>query len=206
MMIRFAQSNLRRNSQSILCEFRFHYQGFPVDWLCIGNHCGGKVMADYYVNELVVSLPLEKANEIVRAVLNIGRENSMLPLTVAVLDAGGHLISFQREDGSGILRADIAFGKAWGALGMGISSRTIRDRLSDRPAFQNAIAAASQGRFIPVPGGVLIRNEDGQTIGAVGISGDTSDRDEYCAIEAINAVGYESHPPEPNPDWDKSSL
>ena len=104
----------------------------------------------------------------------------MDPLTVAVLDSGGHLLSFQREDGSGILRSDIAIGKAWGALGMGIPSRTIRDRLKDRPAFQNALAVASQGRFIPVPGGVLACNQEGDVLGAVGISGDTSEKDEYC--------------------------
>ena len=163
-------------------------------------------MTEYFVKGLAVNLPLENANEIVTAALKAGRDNGMLPLTVAVLDAGGQLVSFQKEDGSGIVRGDIAFGKAWGALGMGISSRTIRDRLSDRPAFQNAIAAASGGRFIPVPGGVLICDEGGQVLGAVGISGDTSDRDEYCAIKAIRSVGYVPHPEQENPNWDNSSL
>ena len=125
----------------------------------------------------------------------------MLPLTVAVLDVGGHLQSFQREDGSGILRGDIATGKAWGALGMGISSRTIRDRLKDRLAFQNAIATASKGRLIPVPGGVLICNQDSQVLGAVGISGDTSERDEYCAIKAIQFAGLLPNPGEEDPNW-----
>jgi uncharacterized protein GlcG (DUF336 family) len=128
----------------------------------------------------------------------------MDPLTVAVLDSGGHLLSFQREDGSGILRSDIAIGKAWGALGMGIPSRTIRDRLKDRPAFQNALAVASQGRFIPVPGGVLACNQEGDVLGAVGISGDTSEKDEYCAIEGIKAAGLIPNPEEPSPDWQHS--
>ncbi len=153
------------------------------------------------VKELIVSLPLEKANVIVEEALKAGRENNMFPLTVSVLDSGGHLLSFQREDGSGILRGDIASGKAWGALGMGISSRTIRDRGKDRLAFQNAIATASKGRLIPVPGGVLICNHDGQVLGSVGISGDTSERDEYCAIKAIKLAGLVPDPEEEDPNW-----
>ena len=158
-------------------------------------------MAEYYVKELIVSLPLGKANVIVDGALKIGRENNMLPLTGSVLDSGGHLLSFQREDGSGILRGDIASGKAWGALGMGISSRTIRDRLKDRLAFQNAIATASQGRLIPVPGGGLVCNHDGQVLGSVGISGDTSERDEYRAIRAIKSAGLVPNPEEEDPNW-----
>ncbi len=163
-------------------------------------------MSDYYIKELVVNLSLAKANQIIAAALEAGQKADLLPLSVAVLDAGGNLVSFQREDGSGIVREDIATGKAWGALGMGISSRTIRDRLKDRPAFQGAIAAASQGRFIPVPGGVLICNAAGQAIGAVGISGDASDKDEYCAITAVKAAGFTSHPEEPAENWDDAGL
>lgn len=155
---------------------------------------------------LHTTLPLEKANNIVTQALALGRKASLLPLTVVVLDAGGKLVAMQSEDGSGLTRFDIAFGKAYGALGMGISSRLIRDRLSERPAFQNAIAAASDGRFIPVPGGVLVEDTQGITLGAVGISGDTSDKDEYCAIEAIKSAGYAPEPAEPNPDWRTSSL
>lgn len=155
---------------------------------------------------LQTTLPLEKANLITTEALRLGRAANLLPLTVVVLDAGGKLIAMQSEDGSGLVRFDIAFGKAWGALGMGISSRLIRDRLSNRPAFQGAIAEASDGRFIPVPGGVLIDTADGITIGAVGISGDTSDKDEYCAIEAIKAAGLLSEPAEPDPEWRTSSL
>ena len=89
---------------------------------------------------------------------------------------------------------------------MGISSRLIRDRLSQRPTFLNSIAAASDGRFIPVPGGVLIDDSDGATIGAVGISGDTSEKDEFCAITAIHAAGLISEPAEVDPNWQGSSL
>ena len=129
-----------------------------------------------------------------------------MPLTVAVLDAGGVLVCLKRGDGSGILRGDIAVGKAWGALGMGISSRTIRDRLKDRPAFQSALAAASDGRFVPVPGGVLIRDTTGAVIGAVGISGDASDKDEYAAITAVAKVGLRPDPEQPSPTWMDAGL
>ena len=155
---------------------------------------------------LQTSIPLDKANAIVEEALRRGRAAGLLPLTVVVLDAGGKLVAMQSEDGSGLVRFEIAFGKAYGALGMGISSRLIRDRLGGRPAFQNAIAAASGGQFIPVPGGVLVEDGDGITLGAVGISGDTSDKDEYCAIEAIKASGYAPEPAEPDPDWRTSSL
>lgn len=155
---------------------------------------------------LQTSLPLATANSIVTEALRLGRTANLLPLTVVVLDAGGKLIAMQSEDGSGLVRFDIAFGKAYGALGMGISSRLIRDRLSERPAFQNAISAASGGQFIPVPGGVLIEDGNGTTLGAVGISGDTSDKDEYCAIEAIKSAGLTSEPTEPDPNWRTSSL
>lgn len=152
------------------------------------------------------TLPLDKAAQIVDAALAAGRAENMHPLTVVVLDQGGRMIACKSEDGSGTLRYDIAFGKANGALGMGISSRLIRDRLKDRIAFQSAIASASDGTFIPVPGGVLINDSDGYTIGAVGISGDTSEKDEYCAIMAIHAAGLASEPAQIDPDWTRSYL
>lgn len=163
-------------------------------------------MSENYVHRLAAPLGLAAADTIISAALAAGRKAGLLPLTVAVLDGGGHLIAFRREDGSGILRPDIAIGKAWGALGMGISSRHIRNRLQDRPAFQNALAAASQGRFIAVPGGVLVRNAAGETIGAVGISGDASDKDEYCAIAGVRAAGLLPHPEDPAENWDRAGL
>ena len=118
-----------------------------------------------------------------------------------MLDAGGNLVSFRREDGCGVMRYDIAFGKAWAALGMGMSTRQIRDRLASRPSFQSALAAVSDGRFIPTPGGVLILDADNRAIGAIGISGDASDKDEFCAVEAIKAASLKPEPPQPAPDW-----
>lgn len=149
----------------------------------------------------MTSVTLAQATAIAVTALARGRDAGLAPLTVAVLDAGGHLVALQREDGSGIVRPEIAIGKAWGALGMGTSSRTLRDRMADRHNFVSAVSAASNGRFVPVPGGVLIRDSGGEIIGAVGISGDASDKDEYCAIEGVKAAGLRPDPAEPNPDW-----
>jgi uncharacterized protein GlcG (DUF336 family) len=159
-----------------------------------------------HLRPVLSSLPLAVAADIVARAIELRRAAGLLPLAVAVLDSGGHLVAFQREDGSGVLRFDIACGKAWGALGMGMSSRQIRDRLAARPAFQGALAAASGGRFVPVPGGVLILDAAGNAIGAVGISGDASDKDEYCAIEAVKAAGCGADPAEPNPAWREAGL
>lgn len=130
---------------------------------------------------------LDIARRIVDGALEKAREDGLQPLAVAVLDAGGHLLSFAREDGAGILRPQIAIGKAWGALGMGTGTRMLRDK---SPAFLAALASmAGGGKVVPSPGGVIIRDADGVALGAVGISGDTGDRDEACAVAAINAVG-----------------
>jgi uncharacterized protein GlcG (DUF336 family) len=138
------------------------------------------------------NVTLAHASTIVDAALKKGRETSCAPLTVAVLDAGGHLVAFKREDRSGIMRFDIAFGKAWGALGMGFPSRTLGERAEKYPVFFQAIAAVSQGRFVPAPGGVLIRDAGGDIIGAVGVSGDSSDKDEVCAVAGITAAGLKA--------------
>ena len=162
--------------------------------------------SDYYVRTIAVPLPLAYAERIADATLAAGREAGLLPLTVVVLDSGGQMVVLKREDGSGILRAEIARGKAHGALGMGLGSRVIRDRLKERPAFQAAIAAASEGRFIPVPGGVLICRPDGAVIGAVGVSGDASDKDEYAAIAGVRAAGLTPHPENPVENWRDAGL
>ena len=152
------------------------------------------------------TITLATAEKIIDAALAARRKEGLLPLVVAVLDSGGNLVAYKREDGSGVLRFDIAFGKAWASLGMGMSTRLIRDRLAQRPAFLGALASVSDGRFIPVPGGVLILDAEGLAIGAVGVSGDASDKDEYCAIAGINAAGLGSEPAEPNPEWKAAGL
>ena len=139
-----------------------------------------------------MSVTLAQASTIVDVALKKGRETNCAPLTVAVLDAGGHLVAFKREDKSGILRYDIAYGKAWGALGMGFGSRELADRAGKNPLFFGVLATVSHGRLIPVPGGVLIKDADGAVLGAVGISGDTSDKDEVCAVAGIEAAGLKA--------------
>ena len=136
-------------------------------------------------------MTLQTASTIVDAALAAGRGHGFLPLTVAVLDAGGHLVAFKREDGAGILRFDIAYGKAWGALGMGFGSRELFNRTQANPTFMAALSTVSGGRLVPVPSGVLILS-DGEVIGAVGISGDNSDNDETCAVAGVAAAGLEA--------------
>jgi uncharacterized protein GlcG (DUF336 family) len=141
-----------------------------------------------------MSVTLARASTIVDVALKKARESNLAPLTVAVLDAGGHLVAFKREDKSGILRFDIAFGKAWGALGMGFGSRTLASRAAKTPQFFTMLAAASGGRMVTNPGGVLIKDASGTIVGACGISGDTSDKDEMCAVAGIKAAGLKADP------------
>ena len=141
-----------------------------------------------------MSVTLAQASTIVDVALKKARDSNLAPLTVAVLDSGGHLVAFKREDKSGILRFDIAFGKAWGALGMGFGSRTLASRAAKTPQFFTMLAAASGGRMVSNPGGVLIKDATGTIVGACGISGDTSDKDEMCAIAGIEAAGLKADP------------
>lgn len=138
---------------------------------------------------MITTLPLEKARQIVKSALEEGRRQSMSPLTVVVLDAGGQLVAAEREDGSSVLRFEIARGKAYAALGLGLGSRTIGERNKGREAFLAALGAASDGHFVPVAGGVLALNNDEQIIGAIGVSGDSSDADERAALAGLEGAG-----------------
>ncbi|WP_030131739.1 heme-binding protein [Pseudomonas sp. QTF5] len=135
------------------------------------------------------ALTLNVAVNLANQALSAGRAISAAPLTVAVLDAGGHLITLQREDGASLLRPQIAIGKAWGAIALGKGSRLLAQDAQQRPAFFAALNSLGQGSVVSVPGGVLIRDQDGNVLGAVGISGDLSDVDEQCAITAVEAQG-----------------
>lgn len=137
----------------------------------------------------MTSVTLEQATIIVDTALATGRAKSFSPLTVVVLDAGGHQVAMKRENKSSILRPQIAHGKAWGALGMGMPGRKLRERAKDNPAFFGALSDLCGGNMVPNPGGVLIRDSAGDVIGSVGISGDTGENDEICAIAGIEAAG-----------------
>jgi uncharacterized protein GlcG (DUF336 family) len=135
-------------------------------------------------------IDLAHATTIVDQALEHGRSLGLPPLTVAVLDAAGCLVSFKREDGSSLLRPEIAQAKAFGALALGIGSRAIAARAAVAPAFVSAVNALAGGRLIPVPGGVLIRSSSKDIVGAVGITGANSDQDEACAAAGIEAAGF----------------
>ena len=134
-------------------------------------------------------ITLEQARTVISAARAHGRDHGLKPLTVVVLDAGGHLVAMEREDGSGYGRPQIAQGKAAGALAMGTSSRALGEMAADRPQFIAALSVAWEGKLIPAAGGVLIRDEAGRLLGAVGVSGDLSDKDEEAAQAGIHAAG-----------------
>ena len=154
------------------------------------------------------SMNLKLAGVIAEDALAEAHHVNLHPLAVVVLDAGGHDVLALREDGCGVMRVGIARGKAYACLAMGMPSRQIRDRLKDRPTFVGALSDVSGGRFVPVPGGVLVVDEEsGVAIGAVGVSGDTSDKDEMVAIVAINKQdGVAANPAAPSATWARSSL
>jgi uncharacterized protein GlcG (DUF336 family) len=137
----------------------------------------------------MTKLTLAAASIIVDTALAEGRARGYQPLTVAVLDAGGHLLALKREDKSSLLRPQIATAKAWGVLGMGFGGRELERRAQRVPIFFNVLSDLADGRMVPVPGGVLIRDASGEIIGSVGISGDASGNDELCAIAGIKAAG-----------------
>ena len=131
------------------------------------------------------SLSLASASRILDCALALRSRVGAQPIAIAILDAGGLLVAFAREDGCSTQRFEIAVAKAAGALGLGLSSRSLADKLSSRPAFQNAMSSIVHGRTAPVPGGILLVDADGFAIGAVGVTGDTGDMDEFFAIAAV---------------------
>src|SRR5690606_21037376 len=118
-----------------------------------------------------------------------GRQNGFAPLTVAVLDAGGHVVVLKRDDRSSIMRPELATGKAWGALGMGFGGRELARRAQKMPQFFNALNSISNGRMVPVPWSAMLQDEEVEIVGAVGVSGDTSENDELCLVPAVKAAG-----------------
>jgi uncharacterized protein GlcG (DUF336 family) len=134
-------------------------------------------------------LKLRAAQKIVATALKTARERNLAPVAVAVYDARGALRAFGSEDGTSLRRGEIAMGKAFGALALGIPSRAIAKMAAERPQFLAAVTHAVGGSLIPAPGGVLVRDRSGTLLGAVGISGDTSDNDEAAATAAVEAAG-----------------
>jgi uncharacterized protein GlcG (DUF336 family) len=134
-------------------------------------------------------MKLETASQMITAARESGSRRGLKPLSIVVLDAGGQVRAFEREDGASNARFQIAFGKANGALALGTGSRALMARAEQQPYFIAAAAAAIGGALVPVPGGVLVQTPDGELIGAIGITGDSSDNDEAAAVDAIEAAG-----------------
>ncbi|GAA3690626.1 uncharacterized protein GlcG (DUF336 family) [Yimella lutea] len=141
-----------------------------------------------------MNIDLETARAIVTQGRKYARDLDCKPMTVVVIDAGGHVVAVEREDGSSNKRFEVAFGKAHGALSLGMGSRALMERAEQQPYFIAAVTSAIGGSLVPVPGGVLVRDADGRVLGAVGVSGDTSDRDEAVAVAGIEAVDLTPDP------------
>ncbi|WP_193370975.1 GlcG/HbpS family heme-binding protein [Pelagibius marinus] len=139
-------------------------------------------------------ISLAQANAIIEITLRKAAEMKLKPLTVAVLDAGGHLKALARQDGTSTLRPEMAQGKARGAVAMGLGSRALFKRAQEQPFFIQSVNALCDGSLVPVPGGVLVRDPAGVIVGAVGVTGDTSDNDEACAVAGIEAAGFTADP------------
>jgi uncharacterized protein GlcG (DUF336 family) len=136
-------------------------------------------------------ITLDQANAVIAAALLKGGEQGFKPLTVAVLDAGGHVITVQRQDGASTLRPQIAIAKASGALALGVSSRKIGEMAAERPTFVAALPALSPQGVVPAAGGVILVDQTGAAIGAIGVTGDLSDHDEICALAGAAAAGLQ---------------
>jgi uncharacterized protein GlcG (DUF336 family) len=141
----------------------------------------------------MADLSLDVARKILDTALAKGVEKKLKPLVVTVLDARGCVKISAAQDGTSLLRSEIAHGKAYGALAMGMGSRALFQRAQEQAYFVGAVNTLAQGRMVPVPGGVLILDDNGTLLGAVGVSGDTSDNDEICALAGIEAAGLKAN-------------
>jgi uncharacterized protein GlcG (DUF336 family) len=135
------------------------------------------------------ALTLDLANRIIAAALARSKELGYKPMAVVVVDDSGNVKSAQREDGASMFRVDVATGKAWGAVGMGVSSRVLAERAKENPNFFTTLADTARGRFLPQPGAVLIKDDAGKILGAVGASGGTGDEDEVICMHGVTAAG-----------------
>jgi len=140
----------------------------------------------------MAEISMNKARTMIRKGLQAGRSMELKPLSIVVLDAGGHVKAFEREDGAAPGRFSIAHGKAYGAVMLGMAGTAQMQRAETQGYFMNAVSGVFGGQVVPVPGGVLVRDKRGAVIGAVGVTGDTSDNDAKCAVEGITAAGFEA--------------
>lgn len=144
----------------------------------------------FYLEPTLSHLTLDQANHIVQEARKAARAANYKPMGIAVLDSSGNLVAFGREDGASMFRFDVARGKAWGAVGMGASSRVLAERAKDNPNFFVTLAATAEGKFLPQPGAVLIKDAKGHILGALGASGGTGDEDEIICAAGVRAAGF----------------
>lgn len=142
--------------------------------------------------ELMSKLTLKQANTIIEKAFAKAAEMKVKPLGVVVIDDGGNVVSAQRQDGASMFRLDVARGKAWASVAMGASSRALFKRAKDNPNFFVTLAATAEGRFLPQTGAALIRNAQGEILGAAGGSGGTGDEDEACCAYGIEQAGLKA--------------
>jgi len=178
---------LKSKTERVECSIEL-----AVRQILASNHPGPSHAPSRFPSRRVASmetLSLNQARTIIAATLAEGRSLGLKPLSVAVLDSGGHVRAFEREDGASTHRFQIAHGKAHGAIALGLGSRSLMARAEQQPYFVAAVTSAIGGAMIPVPGGVLVTDTSGQVLGAVGVTGDTSDNDERAAVAGITAAG-----------------
>jgi len=142
--------------------------------------------------EFMTAVTLAQANRIIEAILKRGAELNCRPISAVVVEPGCIVKAFQKEDGSSMIRFEMAYGKAYAALALGRNSKLVRVRNEEKPIFMRYLIAASDDKIFPEGGGMLIRDEHGDVIGAVGVTGDTEDRDEELAAHGIHAVGLKT--------------
>jgi len=140
-----------------------------------------------------MNITLRKARTVIRKTLEKGRELELNPLSVVVLDAGGHVIAFEREDGASPGRFKLAHGKAYGSVMLGIAGTAQMDRAEQQAYFITAMNGLFDGQFVPVPGGILVLDKKGAVVGAVGVTGDTSDNDAAAGLAGVEAAGLTGH-------------
>ena len=140
----------------------------------------------------LTAITLEQANRIIAAILQRAQEINCRPLSVLVVEPGCKVKAFQKEDGSSMIRFEMAYGKAYAALAMGRSSKLVKVRAEEKPIFMRYLSAATGDQIFPEGGGLQIRDQNGEVIGAVGVTGDTEDRDEELAAHGIRAVGLKT--------------
>ena len=137
----------------------------------------------------MAKLTLKQANTIIEQAMAKAHEMKIKPLTVVVLDDSGNIVAVQRDDNASMFRFDVALGKAWGAVAMNCSSRALGKRAKDNPNFFLTLAATAKGKFLPQTGAVVIKNAQGEILGAAGASGGTGDEDEACCAYGVEKAG-----------------